>query len=117
MVNRQDEAWRNHLNAYCQQALIADGMNAKKAAEKLKGMPAKELHELMHARGVNLAKTPAWQRRGVLVRKTVTEKVGYNPKTKKTVVAERSAVTADRDLPQFTTPEGQAFLKKLLGSP
>ena len=117
MVNRQDEAWRNHLNAYCQQALIADGMNAKKAAEKLKGMPAKELHELMHARGVNLAKTPAWQRRGVLVRKTVTEKVGYNPKTKKTVVAERSAVTADRDLPQFTTPEGQVFLKKLLGSP
>ncbi len=116
MLNRQDEAWRNHLNAYCQQALVAEGMSAKKAAETLKGMPAKELHELMHARGVNLAKTPAWQRRGVLVRKIVTEKEGYNPKTKKTVVAQRSAVTADRDLPQFTTPEGQAFLQKLLGS-
>jgi tRNA(His) guanylyltransferase len=116
MLNRQDEAWRNHLNAYCQQALVADGMSAKKAAETLKGMPAKELHELMHARGVNLAKTPAWQRRGVLVHKMVTEKEGYNPKTKKTVVAKRSAVTADRDLPQFTTPEGQAFLQKLLGS-
>ena len=116
MLNRQDEAWRNHLNAYCQQALVADGMSAKKAAEALKGMPAKELHELMHARGVNLAKTPAWQRRGVLVRKMVTEKEGYNPKTKKTVVAQRSSVAADRDLPQFTTPEGQAFLQKLLGS-
>jgi len=117
MVNRQDEAWRNHLNAYCQQALIVDGMSAKKAAATLKGMPAKELHELMHARGVNLAKTPAWQRRGVLIRKTVTEKVGYNPKTKKTVVTQRSAVTADHNLPLFTTPDGKAFLKKLLGSP
>ena len=116
MVNRQDEAWRNHLNAYCQQALIADGMSAKKAAETLKGVPAKDLHEMMHKRGVNLAKTPAWQRRGVLVKKTITEKEGYNPKTKKTVVVERSAVTADRDLPMFTTPEGQAFLKELTGS-
>jgi len=116
MLNRQDEAWRNHLNAYCQQALISDGMSAKKAAATLKGMPAKELHELMHARGVNLAKTPAWQRRGVIVRKMVTEKEGYNPKTKKTVVAQRSAVTADRDLPQFTTPEGKEFLRGLLGS-
>jgi tRNA(His) 5'-end guanylyltransferase len=117
MVNRQDEAWRNHLNAYCQQALIMDGMSVKKAAETLKGMPARKLHDMMHARGVNLAKTPAWQRRGVLVRKTVTEKGGYNPKTKKAVVVQRSTVTADRNLPLFTTPEGQVFLTGLLGNP
>ena len=58
MTGRQDEAWRNHLNAYCQQALIAEGLDATVAAEQLKGMPAKDLHEMMHARGVNLAKTP-----------------------------------------------------------
>jgi tRNA(His) guanylyltransferase len=114
MINRQDEAWRNHINAYCQQALITDGMSATAAAARLKGLPAKELHEIMHQRGVNLAKTPAWQRRGVLVCKTATEKEGYNPKTKKAVVATRSSVTTDRDLPLFTTPEGQEFLKKLI---
>ena len=37
---------------------------------------------MMHQRGFNLAKTPAWQRRGVLVCKTETEKEGFNPNTK-----------------------------------
>jgi tRNA(His) guanylyltransferase len=117
MVNRQDEAWRNHINAYCQQALIAEGMSATAAAARLKGRPAKELHEMMHQRGVNLAKTTAWQRRGVLVCKTATEKEGFNPKTKEVVVVTRSAVTTNRDLPLFTTPEGLAFLKNLIFCP
>jgi tRNA(His) guanylyltransferase len=117
LVNRQDEAWRNHLNAYCQQALIADGMKPRQAASKLKGMPAPELHELMHSRGVNLAKTPAWQRRGVLVYKKTAEKEGFNPLTKEKVKAIRSSVLVDDDLPLFTSPEGQTFVKKLVGCP
>ena len=32
LTNRQNEAWRNHLNGYCHQALIGEGMSAKKAA-------------------------------------------------------------------------------------
>jgi tRNA(His) 5'-end guanylyltransferase len=114
-ANRQDEAWRNHLNGYCQQALIEEGISAKNAAARLKGIPARELHEMMHVRGLNLAMTPAWQRRGILVYKKITEKEGYNPKTQEHVLAERSAVTVERDLPLFTSPEGQSFLKKLLG--
>ena len=115
LANRQNEAWRNHINGYCQQALIEEGMSAKKAAARLKGIPAKELHEMMHKRGTNLAMTPAWQRRGILVCKKITEKEGFNPITQEHVVAERSAVTVERDLPLFTSPEGQSFLKKLLG--
>jgi tRNA(His) 5'-end guanylyltransferase len=114
MTGRQDEAWRNHLNSYCQQALISEGMDGTDAARILKGMPAQELHEMMHKRGVNLAKTPAWQRRGVLVCKKEIQKDGYNPVTKEHVTVTRSRVTADRDLPLFTTPDGQAFLKKLV---
>jgi tRNA(His) guanylyltransferase len=117
LVNRQNEAWRNHLNAYCQQVLIEEGTSAKKAAEQLKGLPAKNLHEMMHLRGVNLAATPSWQRRGVLVYKKITEKEGYNPVTQEHVVAERSAVTVERDLPLFTTPEGKEFLGKLVACP
>ncbi len=68
----------------------------------------------MHQRGFNLATTPAWQRRGVLVYKKLTEKEGFNPITQEHVVAERSAVTIERDLPLFTTPEGKEFLGKLI---
>ena len=116
LVNRQDEAWRNHLNGYCQQALIADGMKPRQAAAQLKGMPASELHDFMHARGVNLAKTPAWQRRGVLVYKKTAEKEGFNPITKEKVQAIRSSVTIDDDPPLFTSPEGQAFLRKIIAT-
>ncbi|MCK9591031.1 MAG: tRNA 5'-guanylyltransferase [Methanoregula sp.] len=116
LADRQNEAWRNHLNAYCQQALIEEGMSAKKAADQLKGLPAKDLHEMMHKRGFNLAATPAWQRRGVLIYKKITEKEGFNPITREHVVAERSAVTVERDLPLFTSPEGKEFLKKLVAS-
>ena len=114
MTGRQDEAWRNHLNAYCQQALITEGMDGTMAAKQLKGVPAKDLHEMMHVRGVNLAKTPAWQRRGVLVHKKEVQKEGYNPITNKNVTVTRSMIMTDRDLPLFSTPQGQLFLKNLI---
>jgi tRNA(His) 5'-end guanylyltransferase len=115
LINRQGEAWRNHINAYCQQVLIEEGLSAKKVANQLKGLPSKDLHEMMHVRGFNLATTPAWQRRGVLVYKKLIEKEGFNPVTQETVVAERSAVTVDKDLPLFTSEEGKDFLRKVLG--
>jgi tRNA(His) guanylyltransferase len=115
LVNRQAEAWRNHINGYCQQVLIEEGLSAKKAAEQLKGLPAKDLHEMMHIRDFNLATTPAWQRRGTLIYKQITEKEGFNPMTNEMVIAERSAVVAESDLPLFTTPEGKEFLEKMLG--
>ena len=114
MTGRQDEAWRNHLNAYCQHALINEGMDGTDAARRLKGVPAAELHEMMHKRGVNLAKTPAWQRRGILVCKKEEEKEGYNPVKDEHVTVTRNRVFEDRDLPLFTTPEGQAFLRNLI---
>jgi tRNA(His) guanylyltransferase len=115
LASRQAEAWRNHINAYCQQALTEQGMTARKAAEVLKGLQAKDLHEMMYKRGLNLASTPAWQRRGTLIYKRITEKEGFNPLTKETVIAERSAVVAESDLPLFTSTEGKEFLENVLG--
>lgn len=117
LTQRQSEAWRNHINAYCQWALIGDGMNARRAADALKGMRTQEMHEMMFARGINLAKTPAWQRRGVLVCREVHEKEGYNPMTGEQVVALRRSVTVLDDLPLFTSPEGEALLQRLTGCP
>jgi tRNA(His) 5'-end guanylyltransferase len=116
MINRQAEAWRNHINAYCQQALIEDGMSAREAAASLKGKPAKDLHEMMHERGLNLATTPIWQRRGALIYKRLTEKEGFNPVTGETVTVERSAVMAHDDLPLFSSPEGRAFIQRLIAA-
>ena len=114
LVNRQGEAWRNHINAYCQHALISGGMSGREAANQLKGTLAKEMHEMMFARGVNLAETPAWQRRGVLVHKEICRKEGFNPVTEETVVVDRSEVVANRDLPLFSSDEGKEFLRKLI---
>jgi len=116
LANRQDEAWRNHINAYCQQALIDDGLKPRQAALKLKGMPAKDLHEMMHKIGVNLAKTPAWQRRGIMVYRKEMIKEGYNPVRNERVTTKRSAVVIDRDLPLFSSSEGKDLIRRLIGS-
>jgi tRNA(His) 5'-end guanylyltransferase len=115
LVGRQREAWRNHLNAYCQEALLREGMKPSEVARRLSGMQSEELHEFMFSRGVNLAKTPAWQRRGVLVYRRREERPGYDPSTGESVEAVRRVITVDRDLPLFSGPEGQAYLDGILG--
>ena len=110
---RQREAWRNHINAYCQQALIDGGMTSRQAARELKGMKAPGMHEFMFERGVNLAKTPSWQRRGVIVRRVPVIKKGFNPVSGERVEAERRVVRTDADLPLFSTPEGASYIRSL----
>lgn len=112
--DRQQEAWRNHMNSYCQQALIDDGMCARTAAAALKGMSSAAMHEMMFARGVNLARTPAWQRRGSLIRRDLMRKEGYNPVKQETVSVERSVVLVQDDLPLFSTPEGRDLVRSLI---
>jgi tRNA(His) guanylyltransferase len=117
LLGRQQEAWRNHLNAYCQEALTREGVRPSDVARRLSGMRSEELHEFMFSRGVNLAKTPTWQRRGVLVHRRTEERPGYDPRSGQPVGAIRRVITVDRDLPVFSSPEGQAFLDGILGSP
>ena len=117
LCGRQQEAWRNHLNAYCQEALTREGMRPGEVARRLSGMRSEELHEFMFSHGVNLAKTPAWQRRGVLVYRREEERSGYDPCAGEPVETVRRVVTVERELPIFTSPEGRAFLEGILGSP
>jgi len=117
LQERQAEAWRNHMNAWCQETLVREGMDPRKAADSLKGLPSESLHEMMFSRGVNLAKTPSWQRRGVLVYRREEERAGYNPVTGQEVSALRKVVTVDTDLPLFTSPEGVAMIRSLVRGP
>ncbi|WOF15555.1 tRNA 5'-guanylyltransferase [Methanoplanus sp. FWC-SCC4] len=112
---RQKEAWRNHMNAYCQNALIKEGFSAQQTAKNLSGVGSKQMHEMMFERGVNLAKTPAWQRRGIVVHKKSVIRKGYNPIKNEEVETERKVVVVDKDIPLFDTPEGLDYICKISG--
>lgn len=116
MAMRQREAWRNHINGYCQQALIGEGMTAVQAARTLRGIKGPGMHEMMFERGINLAKTPAWERRGIACYRTEIIKEGYNPVTDEKVTTTRRIVVPDDDLPLFGEPDGEAWLRSHLGS-
>ena len=68
------------------------------AMEKLRGMREQEIHELVFQRGINLAKTPAWERRGVMVYR------------------KDGLVVADWEMPLFSSKEGKALLAEIIGS-
>lgn len=116
LADRQAEAWRNHLNAYGQATLMEEGMTRAEVARVLKGMSSRELHDLVFSHGVNLAKTPAWQRRGILVYKSGKQVEGYNPLLSKLVRTIRSTVVCEREPPVFSSPEGRSFLTRLISS-
>ncbi|MCQ8893061.1 MAG: tRNA 5'-guanylyltransferase [Methanolinea sp.] len=117
LIRRQGEAWRNHLNAYCQSVLMDGGMSRKEAASFLKGRAATEMHEIAFSHGVNLAHTPAWQRRGILVARRAREIRGFNPRAGRVVESCRSEVVTNRDLPVFSSPEGRALLASVIPCP
>jgi tRNA(His) guanylyltransferase len=114
LVNRQAEAWRNHINAYAQAVLVADGLSPRQAAARLRGLASPALHELAYQHGVNLGETPAWQRRGTMVYRRPVEVQGRDPRTGEVAVAVRSRATIDRDLPLFNSEEGRALLAGLI---
>jgi len=114
LIWRQKEAWRNHNNAYCQWALGEDGHPASQVQELLHGMNTAAMHELMHSRGINLAETPGWQRRGLVVYRTSEEMPGYNPKEDEAVVTQRTRIVSDRNPPLFNSEEGRVYLSSLI---
>lgn len=99
LVERQDETWRNHVFSYGFHMLREEGLNEAQAMERLRGLKEKEIHEFVFQKGINLAGTPAWQRRGVIV------------------CRKEGKVAADWDVPLFSTKEGKAFLQDIIVSP
>ncbi|HYA33462.1 MAG TPA: tRNA(His) guanylyltransferase Thg1 family protein [Candidatus Bathyarchaeia archaeon] len=115
LESRQNEAWRNHVHAYGYYYLRKNGQTGREAHATLLGMTSNELHELMFRHGINLAKTPPWQRRGVLVYREMYEKKGFDRKSHSAVITRRSRVVQNWDLPLFKSSEGREVLSGLLG--
>jgi tRNA(His) guanylyltransferase len=96
LAERQDEAWRNHVFSYGFYMLLADGLSSSQAMERLRGIGESEIHELVFAKGVNLAKTPAWERRGILVYRRDGQ------------------IAEDWDLPLFAEGSGKEYLRDVV---
>ena len=96
LTDRQDETWRNHVFSYGFYMLLKDGLTNTQAMEHLRHMREFEIHDLVFRKGVNLAKTPAWERRGVLVYRMSGELV------------------QNWDLPLFKSEEGRILIDRLI---
>jgi len=105
---RQLDAWRNHNNAYAYWLLRKLGRRPKDAAKTLKGLKTEELHQLLLQHGVNLAKTSAWQRRGVLIYRHPHQK------QREIHTVTRWRVEENWNLPVFSSSEGKAFIRQVM---
>lgn len=95
LSERQDETWRNHVFSYGFYALVSDGQSRGQAMDLLRGMKESQIHDLLFKRGINLARTPAWERRGVMICRRGDE------------------VVQDWEPPLFRSPEGQKLVEDL----
>jgi len=96
LSERQDEAWRNCVFSYGFYALIDEGRRPREAMEHLRGIKERDIHEMLFLRGTNLAKKPAWQRRGILIYREAKE------------VLERW------DPPLFGSDEGRQLIQQII---
>ena len=105
---RQRDAWRNHNNAYAYWLFRRIGHKPSQAAKMLKGLKTKDLHEILFRHGVNLAQTPAWQRRGILVYREPYQKQVKN------YTVQRRRIKDNWNLPLFSSKEGQSLIQQVL---
>jgi len=122
-AKRQDEAWRNHVFSCGFYALIDDGLAHDEAMGLLRGMKEADIHEMLFQRGTNLAKSPAWQRRGILIRRegpakdeneTAEEDVGGEEMVGREKMREKGKrgrrIVEDWEPPLFRSEEGRRLL-------
>ncbi|WP_342306135.1 tRNA(His) guanylyltransferase Thg1 family protein [Methanolobus sp. ZRKC5] len=114
LVWRQDEAWRNCINSYAYYTLLSEGMDEKEAAMHLKRKKSSDMHEILFERGINISKVPAWQRRGIMILRKEIEIKGFNPHLNVRTTSTRTKIFSDREIPLFSSEEGEAFLKNIL---
>ncbi|MBC7086066.1 MAG: tRNA 5'-guanylyltransferase [Methanomethylovorans sp.] len=113
---RQKEAWRNCINSYAFYTLVSKGYREKEAAETLKKKRSPDVHELLFSHGINIAKVPAWQRKGILVHKEEYSIKGYNPLKQQNTSSIRTRVVQQWDTPLFNSFEGKSLINTLIGN-
>ncbi len=94
---RQDEAWRNCLNAYAQ-SILNKTHSAKETSEILYKLKKSDIHELLFENGINIAHVPTWHKRGVCLYKVAEEIEGCNPSTGQKNISTRNKIYTDLEM-------------------
>lgn len=96
---RHEDAHRNALNAHCYWALRKEGVDARAATARLRGMSVADKNECLFVRGVNFNDLPAWQRRGTGLWWHHVETPGVDPRTGAATLALRRELHVESQLP------------------
>ena len=96
---RNEDAFRNTLNAHCYWNLRNQGAGVRAATERIKGMSVPQKNELLFQRGVNFNELPSWQKRGVGLYWERYQKAGVNPKTGEPTTSTKRRLKIDYKLP------------------
>jgi tRNA(His) 5'-end guanylyltransferase len=96
---RQEDAFRNALNAHCYWHLRGEGLSARAAHDGLSGMSVAQKNEFLFRHGINFNDLPNWQKRGVGLYWENHTKSAMNPISGKEVTAIRRHVHRDQELP------------------
>ena len=105
---RQDESWRNCVNAHGISYLKSKYPNAE-ANDKINGMSLSDIHELLFQNGINLNDIETYKKRGIGVYRKNKKVVGFNQKENKNQTSYRSYVYTDWELPIFS----EEFFKEI----
>lgn len=109
---RNEDAFRNAMNAHCYWALRREGTSVQEAATRLHKLSVSNKNELIFQRGINFNDLPAWQKRGSGLYWKTYEKQGVNPLTGATTLAQRRRVKIDFELP--TRDKYGTFIEALI---
>ncbi|BDD10172.1 guanylyltransferase [Fulvitalea axinellae] len=96
---RHEDAHRNSLNAHCYWMLREQGKSSAEATKAISGKSVAFKNQLLFENGVNFNNIPAWQKRGVGLYWTNSEKTGWNPVKQEETVTTRKTIAVDLDLP------------------
>jgi len=117
LCHRQMEAWRNHNNSYAYFTLISKGYKPRDASRMLRGLKTSQIHELVFKMaGINLSRTPCWQRRGILVRYVLERKYGYDPLRNVKVETFRRRLRVEWEIPMFHSEDGCRLIQESISS-
>jgi tRNA(His) 5'-end guanylyltransferase len=96
---RQADAARCALNGWAYWTLRKAGKGVNEATAALHRATESEKHELLFSHGVNFAKLPTWQGRGIGLWWNSVARDGFDPIRQVAVKTRRRGVHVERDLP------------------
>jgi len=97
---RQEDAYRNALNAHSYWALRKKGHGGAQATEGLRGLTSEAKKQLLRSHDIDFQGLPEWQKCGIGVYSQIVPKRGENPLTGETAIAERKQLMIDLELPR-----------------